>query len=59
MGLARMNGGLKNHEEHVGEERKEGEVGVQWEARSHPQPNRDAKPAEPEMVSPWEQMFAC
>ena len=59
MGFVLTSEGLKNHEEFVGEEQKEWEVGVQWEARSHPQPNRDVKPAEPETVSPWQQMFAC
>jgi len=58
-GSAKRNEDLKNHEECVGEEQKEWGVGVQWEVRSHPQPNRDVKPAEPETVSPWQQMFAC
>ena len=58
-GLALMNEDLRNHEEHVGKEREEWGIRVQWEARSRPQPNRDMKPAEPEAVSPWQQMFAC
>ena len=59
MGLAEMNAGLRNHGEHVDEEPREWRVGVQWEARLHPQPNRDMKPAELEAASPWQQMFAC
>jgi len=38
-GLALMNEDLRNREEHVGKEREEWGVGVQWEVRSHPQPN--------------------
>jgi len=59
MGLAKMSEGLRNHKEHVGKEQKKWGIGVQWEARLHPQPNRDVKPAEPEAVSPWQQMFVC
>ena len=58
-GLSLMNEDLRNREEHVGEEQKKWGVGVQWEARLRPQPNRDVKPAEPEAVSLWQQMFVC
>ena len=53
MGLALMNEDLRNHEGHVGKEQKEWGLGVQWEARSHSQPNQDVKLAELETVSPW------
>ena len=59
MGLAKMNEGPKNHGEHVGEEQKEWEVEVQWEARLHPQPNQNMKLAEPETVHLGQQMFVC
>ena len=38
-GLTLMNEDLRSREEDVDEEQKEWGVGVQWEARLHPQPN--------------------